>query len=263
MECATPGARVAVQLGEDMVEAVWVPWLTPSRTPLLDQRWTVVPEWASGLSLVDISGPPPEGAQAGLRWSHTGTGYELAISFFDGFKHLPNIDVRPGFVPTDLGIVRRYPDLRSYGFDIAVPTRWFTLKTESSYATSSTAGTDEYVLYVVQLERQTGEWLFVGGYAGEIVTADRAAVAFAPDRGLTRAFVGRASYTLDVNRSWAVEGAVRQNAHGAYVKGEYSQARGQHWRATLSAALIAGRADDFLGQYRRNSHLVVTLRYSF
>src|SRR5260370_16689024 len=53
--------------------------------------------------------------------------------------------------------------------------------------------------YVLQLERQSGEWLFVGGYAGEVVTARRAVLSFAPDRGTSRSIVGRASYTIDTN----------------------------------------------------------------
>ena len=28
-----------------------------------------------------------------------GDGYEFSLSFFDGFNHLPNIDIRPGAVP--------------------------------------------------------------------------------------------------------------------------------------------------------------------
>ena len=61
---------------------------------------------------------------------------------------------------------------------------------------------------------------------------------FAPDRGLTRALVGRASYTVDVNRSMAFEGAVRQSGAGGYGKAEYSQAHAQHWRTTVSGSLI-------------------------
>src|SRR4029077_7689292 len=125
-----------------------------------------------------------------------------------------------------------------------------------------TADADEYVLYVVQLERQAGEWLMTGGYAGEAVTKRRAAFSFAPDRGLTRSFVARASYTIDPGRSAAIEGAIRENGRGLYAKGEYSWARGQHWRTTLTAALLAGRDTDFLGQYRRNSHFGAALRYS-
>jgi hypothetical protein len=138
-----------------------------------------------------------------------------------------------------------------------------TVKGEASYFTSTTRGTDEYVLYVIQLERQTGEWLLVGGYAGEVVTNQRAALTFAPDRGLTRSLVGRASYTIDPVRSVAFETAVRQNGDGAYAKAEYSQARGAHWRYTVAGTLIRGDPADFLGQYRRNSHAALTLRYSF
>ena len=119
------------------------------------------------------------------------------------------------------------------------------------------------MLYVIQVERQTGEWVLVGGYAGEAVTDRRAALTFAPDRGLTKSVIGRASYTIDPNRSLAFETAVRQNLAGAYGKVEYSQAYGQHWRATFAGVVIGGDQDDFLGQYRRNSHLSLALRYSF
>jgi len=257
------GVRAAVQWRSESIEGVWVPLFTPSRTPLLNQRWTAVPEGAASLSLVDASGPLPEGSQAGVRWGHTTGAYEWSASFFDGFNHLPDISLTPEASPFVVGIAKSYPDLQSYGFDLAVPTRWVTFKGETAYFTSASPTSDTYVLYVVQLERQTGEWMLVGGYAGEVVTEQRAQLTFAPDRGLTRSLVARASYTIDANRSTAFETAIRQNGHGAYVKGEYSQARGQHWRATVTGALIRGHVDDFLGQYRRNSHVTLSIRYSF
>ena len=64
-------------------------------------------------------------------------------------------------------IVPDYPTLRSYGGDAAIPLPWFTAKVEAAYFTTDTPRTDEYVLYVVQLERQIGEWSLMGGYAGE------------------------------------------------------------------------------------------------
>ena len=84
----------------------------------------------------------------------------------------------------------------------------------------------------------------------------------APDRGLARAFLGRAQYTIDVNRSLAFEGAVRRNGDGFSLKFEYTQAIGQHLRATGSFTLIRGAPEDYLGMYRRNSHGVLSLRYS-
>lgn len=260
---AVDGIRVVAQFKADSLDVVWVPFLTPSRTPLLNQRWTAVPPGAQALTLVDAGGVLPGGSQAGVRWGHTGAGYEYSVSAYDGFNHLPNFTVAAGASPLQIEIARLYPGLRAYGGDAAVPTRWFTLKGEAEFFTSPTPATDDYVLWVVQLERQTGEWLFTGGYAGEVVTERRSRLNFAPDRGLTRAFVARASYTVDANGSWAVETAIRQDLGGVYVKAEYSRARGQHWRATAGVVVIAGDQDDFLGQYHRNSNGSMALRYSF
>ena len=260
---AVTGVRTVAQWGQYTLDAVWVPFFTPSRTPILDQRWTAVPPTPLPLTFADVSGGPPKGSQSGLRWGRTGTGYEYSLSYYNGFNHLPNIDVQQGLTPFRVDVRRQYPNLHSYGLDLAVPTPWFTLKGEAAYSTSSTATADEFLIYVVQLERQTGEWVIVGGYAGEVVTVRHAQLPFAPDRGLTRSVVARASYTIDTNRSVALETAIRQTGRGGYLKGEYSQARGQHWRATTSATVIQGDLDDFLGQYRRNSYVMLELRYSF
>jgi hypothetical protein len=257
------GVRGVVQAGAETVEAVWLPGLTPSRVPLVDQRWTVVPPAAAAIPLVDAGATYPDGSQAGLRWSHTGAGFEYSLSFFDGFNHLPNIEVAVAQAPLRAEITRTYPSIRTYGGDAAIPTRWFTLKGEAAYFTTTSPATDEYALYVVQIERQTGEWVIVAGYAGEAVTKRRSTLDFAPDRGLTRSIVARASYTIGPTRSVAFESAVRQNGDGLYAKAEYSQARGAHWRGTISGIVFAGDANDFLGQYSHNSHLRAALRYSF
>jgi len=260
---AVIGVRGVVQVGDETFEGVWLPRFTPSRVPLLDQRWTVVTGEAAELPLVDAGSRLPGGSQAGVRWSHVGAGFEYSLSFFDGFNHLPNIEAAPQPAPLRLEVTRVYPSLRTYGGDAAVPTRWATIKSEAAYFSSSFPGTDEYLLYVVQLERQSGEWAIVAGYAGEVVTTRRTQLTFAPDRGLTKSIVARASYTIGPTRNVGFETAVRQNGDGLYAKAEYSQARGAHWRATVGAVVIAGEADDFLGQYQRNSHVRAVLRYSF
>jgi len=276
---AVAGVRGVALAGTETFEAVWVPTFTPSRIPLLDQRWTVLPSSASAAPVANLARSLPSGAETGVRWGHQSDGFEYSLSFFDGFNHLPNIDViatmnaehaelaektfAAGSAVSALLVRQSYPPIRTYGADAAVPTRWFTLKAEAAYFTSPSPTTDEYVLYVVQLERQTGEWVVVAGYAGEAVTSQRAALPFAPDRGMTRSVVARVSYTIDIRRSVAFETAIRQNGKGVYSKVEYSQADSAHWRATVTAVIIAGHADDFLGQYRRNAHAAATLRYSF
>jgi hypothetical protein len=254
-----------VQAGNDALEAVWAPRVTPSRSPLIDQRWGVSPAGAAAVPVVEA---PPEfgGSQGGIRWRHMADQVEFSVSFFDGVNHLPDIRVaardRPGSTPV-VEMTRVYPRIRTYGADWERPARWFTIKMEAAYLTSPSESADEYGLYVLQLERQRGEWMFAGGYAGEAVRRRRSGLTFAPDRGISRAIVARVSRTVDPNRTFDLEAAVRQNGRGAYAKAEYSQARGQHLRATITAVAIGGRSDDFLGQYRHNSHLTLTVRFSF
>ncbi len=136
------------------------------------------------------------------------------------------------------------------------------MKGEAGYFTSTTPGEQDYVLYVIQVERQVKEWSLVGGYAGEAVTGGAAnPLSFTPDRGFAKSFVGHATLTIDVNRSLTVETAVR--AAGSFVRVEYSQAFGQHWRVTPGMAWIRGDMTDFLGQYHRNSYASLAVRYSF
>jgi hypothetical protein len=253
-------ARVTYESGSNTVDVVWQPLFTPSRTPLLDQRWTALPSEAQGISIVDNGARYPGGSQFGARFNHVGSGYEASVCFFDGYNNLPYFTATGTISGVD--VQRYYPKLRLYGADLAVPLSWFTVKTEGAYFTSTTAGADEYALYVIQLERQVKEWSFVGGYAGEIVTRSSGnPLEFAPDRGFARSFLGHAGWTIDANRSLALEASVR--AHGSVAKAEYSQAFGQHWRATAGITWVRGAETDFIGQYHRNSYASLTIRYSF
>jgi hypothetical protein len=277
-------ARLTYERGGNTLDLVWQPRFTPARIPLLNQRWVVLPATLPpGVSIVDGGARYPGGSQYGARWNHIGKGFEYSLSFYEGFDYLPLINtyaVAPDALhsgsavtppesagippqPPSVLLQRFYPQMRMYGGDAALPLSPFTIKAEAGYFTSSTPQAANYALYVVQLERQTGEWTFTGGYAGEAVTRGQTTPGFAYDRGLARAFLGRAGYTIDTNRSVAFEAAVRQNGEGVWLTGEYSQAMGQHWRATVALTLIRGSATDFLGQYNRNSHATLTLRYSF
>jgi hypothetical protein len=252
-------ARATYGGQSNTIDVVWAPLFTPSRVPLLDQRWSNLP---AGIAVAELTPSFPGGSQFGARWNHIGAVAEYSLSFYDGYNNLPLFNFQEP-QPSIVDVERYYPQMRMYGGDAAIPLKGVTVKAEAAYFTSSTRTEDEYALYVVQVERQAGEWFFIGGYAGQVVTEHRSLFDFAPDRGLTSAFLARAGYTIDTNRSLALEMAVRQNGQGEWAKLEYSQAFGAHWRATAAFTLIRGDESDFLGQYRHNSHAMLALRYSF
>lgn len=261
---AVTAARVMLERGADTVDVVWVPSLTPSRVPLSNRRWAPDVQAPAGVRFVDAGRTVPEGAQVGARWSRIGTGIEWSVSGYRGFAHVPGIrtSVDPLAGLPAIRVGQAYPEIWMVGGDGALPLSAFTLKAEAAYF-SGDARSDDYCLYVLQVERQAGEWFVVAGYAGEFVTTRREEASFAPERGLAKALVGRAGYTIDANRSVSVEGAVRQNLGGSWLRAEYSQASGQHLRATVSGGWIRGEKGDFFGGYRNNSHVTITLRHSF
>ncbi len=256
--------RATYESGSNTVDLIWQPHFTPSRTPLLNQRWTVLPEALSAVPIRELDPRYPGRSQFGARWNHIGAGYEYSVSYFDGFTYLPLFNPTPTAPPLSAVVQRFYPNLRLYGADAAIPTRYVTIKAEAAYFTSPKKQTDEYLLYVLQMERTAGEWIFVAGYAGEVVTtATNNPFQFSPERGFARAILGRAGYTISPTRSFAATGTVRQNGQGALLRFEYSQTYGRHWRATGGFTLIRGDATDFLGQYNRNSYASLAIRYSF
>jgi hypothetical protein len=263
---AVPAVRATWEKDQNTIDLVWQVRFTPSRTPLINQRWIVFPpELLPEVSIRNAPSRFPGGPMLGARWNHIGAGYEFSLSFYEGFNHLPQIQPElAALQPLTVALRRSYPQLRQYGADSAVPLKWFTVKGEAGWYTTTTPKVDEFLLYVLQLERLVGEWTFVGGYAGEVVTqAALEEQGFAPDRGSARAFLGRVSYTLGPTRSVAVEGIVRQDGQGSLLRSEFSQTYGQHWRATAGFAWIRGSAPDFLGQFNRNSHVFLRIRYSF
>ena len=261
---AVQGLRGRYERGAHSVDLVWVPTFTPSRLPLLGRRWAPVqPQTLGSNAIPDPDAAFPDRAQYGARWNVLGPGLEFSFSYFDGFNHLPQFTAMAVSDVPLVALRRTYAPLRMGGADAAVPLRWFTMKGEIASMFTTSPAADDVVMYVVQLERQSGELSLVCGYAGEIVVRQRSTLDFAPDRGLTRAFLGRAGYTLGAMSDISFEAAVRQNLDGVWLKGQYSKAVGAHWRATLGGAIIGGGRDDFIGQYRRNSHVVATLRYSF
>lgn len=260
---AVLGARVIYDIGTDSFDFVWQPRFTPSRTPLINQRWTVLPQAVDGIALVDLGSHFPGRSSFGARWNHIGSGYEFSASFYDGFNYLPVFQGSFNLQSGAIDYLRTYPALRLYGVDAAVPLRWFTVKSEAAYYTSPDHEQDEYVIYVLQFERQIKELSIVAGYAGDAITARTPTLQFSPELGFARAVLAHAQYTIDSNRNVAVDAAVRQNGRGSWLRAEYSQAFGQHWRATCGYTWIRGDDGDFLGQYHRNSFALLALRYSF
>ena len=261
---AVTAARVTYIAGNNTVDLVWQPWFTPSRIPLVNQRWTFIPAAAFGqLNAEDQRVSFPARSSFGARWNHSGANYEYSLSYYKGFNSFPDIreQIDPGLA--HISFLYTYPDLQLYGSDFSITLPWFTIKSEQAYYASPAKTDDEYVIYVAQLERQIHELQMILGYTGESVTAHGSAQEFPGERGFVRSVVARGKYMLDQNRAFTLDLFVRQNMRSSLLKPSYSQSFGEHWRATAGLVWLRGNQNDFLGQYHRNSFVEAELRYSF
>ncbi len=259
------GARINAEYRGTSVDFVWTPRFTPSRIPLIDQRWALLPPNAPP-QVENAATVFPGGGQYGARINHIGHGYEVSASMFEGYNHLPLLE--PIAEPATLYVRRFYPKIRTIGTDAAIPLPWFTLKTEAALFDSrenspNAPRSDTYLIWVAQLERQVRQWVFAAGYAGQTVFDFRYPFYFDPERGLTKTILVKAVYNLDAPTSISIETAIRQNGRGTWSTVEYSRQLANHWRLIGGITVIAGSQDDFLGQYHRNSFGMLKLRYSF
>ena len=99
-----------------------MPRFTPSRVPLLDQRWTVVPpERRRRAARRRRRRSSAEGRRPACAGATSAPGFEYSLSFFDGFNHLPNVERRSAQVGqarcrSVVAVARdAYPAIRTYG----------------------------------------------------------------------------------------------------------------------------------------------------
>jgi len=256
-------ARVTYARGDNTLNLVWQPAFTPARIPLVDHRWTFLPPASYSFDVEDQGTTFPGRSSFGIRWGHSAARYEYSLSYYDGFNYFPDFNVQVDSGAARLMYSRLYPTLRLYGADLTLPLSLFTFKSEGAYYTTSTKNQDEYVLYLLELERQIHEVHIIFGYAGEVVTAHGSALQYLGERGFARGLISHVLYNIDPDRALTIDAFIRQNGASSLVSPAYSQSFGQHWRATAGFAWLRGEASDFLGQYHRNSFARAELRYSF
>ena len=261
---AVQAVRLTERGSSHELDLVYAPRFTPSRAPLPGQRWVVLPgDVDPEIRFNDRGAGYPGGPQFGARFTHYLPRFEYSLTFYEGFQNLPVVG--GGYNPFTKAInyLRVYPKLRMAGADTAIPLDWLTLKAEAAYFASPNGDNDDYGQAVIQVERNAGEWFLTGGYAGEHVFKQVRPYRFAPDRGLTRAFLGHARRQLDERRNLELTAVVRSSGQGMLFRAAYSHNLSAHFSLTLSWTFLHGKEGDFLGNYSRNSQGGAWFRYGF
>ena len=105
---ASWSAAVTATLRDVQLEAVWVPFFSPSRLPALDSRWVGLdrksferefPDIADGYDdILELSHAPAPSSnlkhsQVAVRAKTTIRGVDAAVSYYDGYYEFPELDI--------------------------------------------------------------------------------------------------------------------------------------------------------------------------
>ena len=285
---AVPALKADAYAGRARFEAAWIPFYTPTRLPLIGQRWFPrLPTSAkivlapgtdpveASVSYRDGGGPLPArtlgNSQWAVRWNQLVRRGEFSLSYFDGFDDLAFF--RPSFSPAVLRagtpphllvlLNREYHRVRVAGADFASALGPVGIRGELAYFDQTDPSNLDHLLFIVGVDRTWGDWFAIVQYAGQKVSRSLQTSAVFPDLGLRSTLLCRIERTLGPSRSFEVKGALRLLDGDFLVQPVYSVALTNKWRFKIGATIFAGPRDSYLGQFRDSGYLNLELRYTF
>jgi len=282
---AVPALKADIYVKQARFEAAWIPFYTPTRLPLLNQRWfprlparTFIPvdgeRVEAGLFYRDgrLALPPRTfgNGQWGARWNQLVPRAEFSISYFDGFDDIaffrPEAAPLPELAQTPRLLVRlnrEYHRVRIVGADFASGFGPLGIRGEMAYFDQTDPGNRDHLLFVLGLDRTWGDWFAIIQYAGQKVSQKLAGSAVFPDLGLRSTALLRIERNMGPSRSFEMKVALRLRDGDFMLQPFYNVALSNRWRLKVGATLFGGTREGFLGQYRDSSHLNLQLRYTF
>jgi hypothetical protein len=271
---AVPAVKADAFFGRAHFEGAWLPFYTPTRLPLIGQRW--FPRLPTGtpvqqIQYHDLGGPVPAGTlgngQWAVRYNQIIPGAEFSVSYFDGFDDLPFF--RASGTPLlaeqaiRVDLRREYFRVHVVGADFASGIGPVGIRGEAAYFDQTDPLNLDHLLFVIGLDKSWGDWFAIVQYAGQKVSGRVEPAAVFPDLGLRSTLLYRVERTLGPDRTFEIKGALRLRDGDFLIQPLYSVALSNKWRLKIGTTLFAGASDGYLGQFRYNSHLNLSVTYTF
>ncbi|MGH7308853.1 MAG: hypothetical protein ACREK6_09185 [Candidatus Rokuibacteriota bacterium] len=271
--------------GPTSLTLVLVPLFTPSRVPLATTRW-VPPLPEDIAALTESRDLPPNTAgnmQYGARLRGTVAGWDLSVSYFEGFEPTPVIKqttavVAPGVkTPTFTPVFTR---LRVAGFDFSTTFGKLEVHGEAAAKFVVRDGRDDRLQWIAGVNYTWDElglrWLdrihLIAEYAREEVFAsdsgsevldldDRFAL---PNNAFRDAAIGRLLFHFDDATELEIGGTVNfEGSVNHYLKAALTHKATDALHVTVGVDLFNGPRDTFWGRWRDNDRLYMFLKYLF
>jgi hypothetical protein len=281
---AVYSAAAQLTAGRASLTLVLVPLFTPSRVPFTDSRWLAVPEDVAALA--EPRELPPntaENMQYAARLRGTIAGWDLSVSYFEGFEATPVIEqttvaVAPGVEVTRLTPV--FTRMRVPGFDFSTTFGKLEVHGEAAAKFVVRDGRDDRFQGIAGINYAFDElglsWLdrihVIAEYAREEVLAtdssspvldldDRLAL---PNNGFRDAVIGRLLVHFNDDTQLEVGGTVNfVGSVNHYLNVELTHKATDALHVTTGVDLFNGPRDTFWGRWRDNDRFYMRVEYFF
>lgn len=292
------GALATYYVGDWSVDAVLAPAFTASVLPAPDSRWwPKLPAQVENPAFPAFGGPfleasyefldkvlPDEGLEAlqyALRVTGILGGWDVSVSWFDGYDDLPALhlgtEVDSSFTTARIQVEPRYHRRRAVGADFATTIGSFGVHGEGAYyLTADWSGTDPaiddpYLQFVVG-----GDYTFddiVGGddlfllleWSQEIRVPDRGTSYRSTDLNhvFRRSLFGKADLDLGEFSKLTLEGVYNFATEDWYLQPGVSWSFTDGLELLVDIDLLGGPPDSFFGGFEQNRRLQVRFKYSY
>lgn len=253
--------------GDSFIQAVYVPWFTPSRVPPDNGRWS--PPAQSGVTAAEQDLPAPGNGQWGMRVGTVWNGFDLGSNAYAGYNFSPAGRLTPTSATSAL-LTPYYRRMEVYGVSAAKEVFGYNLRMESGYFRQH--GGDRFIQYIGGIDRewgsvfrQTDSLYLLIQYADETILSRGAnPLLFDFRRVFVKNVLGKLKYNVDDTREWSfkLEGSYNLRDRDSYIEPSIAWSR---FAITIEAGvdIMDGRADTFWGTYRNNSRIFVKGAYQF
>jgi hypothetical protein len=255
--------RAVADTGPRSLELVYLPRFTPSRIPLTNRRWLILPPEFDGYSYRSQGVQYPGGGQFGARYHQIVSPYEFSVCYFEGFKTLPTFLYDKDTIGRNLNYLTLYPKMRMFGADFVAPWRGLLWKAEVSYVDSASPRLSGTFTYAVQMEKTGDKWQWALEFAGDRLTQAKRPNTLDLDRATRDSVTGHVAWTPTPRQTVSGEWLVHPNGKAFVTRVLYSRNLGRSLRGSGGFLWIGGSQSDALARYDVNSYLTVQLRYSF
>ncbi|MGH7391760.1 MAG: hypothetical protein ACREM3_20240 [Candidatus Rokuibacteriota bacterium] len=266
-----------------------VPFFTPSRLPLPDDRWTPVPP--PGFTAVvddrDLPGRAVENMQYAARLKATVGGWDLSLSYYDGFDDIPAFRASPATVAPGAVVPRFtpvYTRVRVAGADFSTTWRGFEFHGEGAFTSVQSNGRQDDFQGIVGFSHTWDglgwRWLerttLLLEYARQVLlgpvrdptilkAGDSNQVGdLLADNAFRDTVVGRLRLDVDDETQVELAGLLDLTRSPSY----YAQLKVSHrlraaWFVEAGLDVMGGAGDTFWGRWRDNDRFFFLLKYYF